>query len=111
VKVSDRVRVVSTRDRNNNRVGVVRHILVAVQLDGDEDVNLSWYEAADLVVVAERRRRGDGTVFESPLGSGRWWAKIPDGHGGDKRRRAKSRADAEKKLAQLHKERQEREKE
>ena len=38
---------------------------------------------------------GDGSVYESPKGSGRWIAQVPDGHGGNIRRRAKSEKDAE----------------
>jgi integrase len=38
---------------------------------------------------------GDGSVYESPKGSGRWIAQIPDGHGGHIRKRAKSEKAAE----------------
>lgn len=37
---------------------------------------------------------GDGSVYETPKGSGRWIAQVPDGHGGHIRRRAKSEKDA-----------------
>ncbi len=37
---------------------------------------------------------GDGSVYESPKGSGRWVAQVPDGHGGYFRKRAKSEKDA-----------------
>jgi integrase len=37
---------------------------------------------------------GDGSIYESPKGSGRWLAQIPDGHGGYLRKRAKSEKDA-----------------
>lgn len=33
---------------------------------------------------------GDGSVYESPKGSGRWIAQVPDGHGDYLRKRAKS---------------------
>jgi hypothetical protein len=109
MKVGDRVRVIASNDRRDGRVGVVRHILVAVQLDGTAIDELSWFEANALAAVVERRRRGDGTVYEYPKGSGCWWAKVPTGHGGDIRRRAKSRAEAERKLTQLQKLRRARE--
>jgi integrase len=37
---------------------------------------------------------GDGSVYESPKGSGRWIAQVPDGHGKYLRKRAKSREEA-----------------
>lgn len=44
---------------------------------------------------------GDGSIYESPKGSGRWIAQVPDGHGGYIRRRAKSEKDAEARKADL----------
>lgn len=44
---------------------------------------------------------GDGSVYETPKGSGRWIAQIPNGHGGHIRRRAKSEKSAETLKADL----------
>lgn len=50
---------------------------------------------------------GDGSVYESPKGSGRWVAQIPDGHGGYLRKRAKSEKDAVAAKADLVRQRNE----
>jgi len=47
------------------------------------------------------RKQGDGTVYESPKGSGRWFAAVPDGHGHYTVRRAASRQKAETKRKEL----------
>lgn len=44
---------------------------------------------------------GDGSVYESPKGSGRWVAQVPDGHGDYIRRRARSEKDAEARKAEI----------
>jgi integrase len=44
---------------------------------------------------------GDGSIYESPKGSGRWIAQVPDGHGGHIRRRARSEKDAQAHKADL----------
>ena len=44
---------------------------------------------------------GDGSIYESPKGSGRWVAQVPNGHGGYTRKRAKSRQDAEARKAEI----------
>ena len=51
-----------------------------------------------------RRRKthyGEGSVYESPPGSGRWFAEVFDGHGKSIRRRANSRDEAEAKRQEL----------
>ena len=51
-----------------------------------------------------RRRKthyGEGSVYESPPGSGRWFAEVFDGHGKSVRRRANSRDEAEAKRQEL----------
>ncbi len=51
-----------------------------------------------------RRRKthyGEGSVYESPPGSGRWFAEVFDGHGKSVRRRANSRDEAEAKRQAL----------
>ena len=50
---------------------------------------------------------GDGSIYESPKGSGRWIAQVPDGHGKYLRRRAKSEKDAKVTKANLISERDE----
>jgi integrase len=50
---------------------------------------------------------GDGSVYESPKGSGRWIAQVPDGHGGYFRKRAKSERDAKVHKAALIRTREE----
>lgn len=54
----------------------------------------------------QRRPKGEGSVFESPRGSGRWWARLPRGTDGTQpKRRADSEADGFKVLRQLERER------
>lgn len=50
---------------------------------------------------------GDGSVYESPKGSGRWIAQVPDGHGGYFRKRAKGEKGAEVAKADLVRKRDE----
>jgi integrase len=50
---------------------------------------------------------GDGSVYESPKGSGHWLAQVPDGHGGHIRKRAKSREEAKAYKADLIRQRDE----
>jgi integrase len=44
---------------------------------------------------------GDGSIYESPKGSGRWVAQVPDGHGGYIRGRAKSEKDAQARKVEI----------
>jgi integrase len=57
--------------------------------------------------MARRRKAhyGDGSVYEYPKGSGRWFAAVPDGHGKTTSRRASSREEAETIRASLLKQR------
>lgn len=57
--------------------------------------------------MARRRKAqyGEGSIYESPPGSGRWFAEISDGHGKTIRRRAASRAQAEAKREALTRQR------
>lgn len=50
---------------------------------------------------AGRRANGEGSVYESPKGSGQWWAEISLPNGKTKRARAKSQAEALKKRDEL----------
>src|SRR5262245_55935979 len=109
MKVGDRVRVVLSGSRHDGRVGVIRHVLVAVRLDGDDEDELSWFEVDELAAVVEQRRRGDGTGYEDAKGTGRGWDKLTKRRGGEAKRLAKSREDTELKLARMQRERRERE--
>jgi hypothetical protein len=49
----------------------------------------------------QKTHYGEGSVYESPQGSGRWFAEVFDGHGKSIRRRANSRDEAEAKRQEL----------
>lgn len=49
------------------------------------------------------RKRGDGSVYEYPKGSGKWIAAFPIGHGKYEKRRAESKKAAESELDALRK--------
>ncbi len=57
-----------------------------------------------------KRGDGAGTVYDSPVGSGRWWAQLPIGPDGKRPRKyagdGATKADAEKLLRQMHAERE-----
>lgn len=56
-------------------------------------------EARD--AMAKRRENGEGSVYETPKGSGQWFAQIILSNGRPKRTRAKSRVEAKEKLKDL----------
>lgn len=57
--------------------------------------------------MGRKRARSEGSIYESPQGSGQWWAQLPAGPDGRRpRRKAPSEKEAVKLLRQMHAERE-----